>query len=347
MANTKSRTLLRPRVIETETTSATACGRCGASAPSCAACTTWRAIRRCAAGPPASRGWRASSSASRSRWPARPPSGTRTAMACRPFEPAVLLALKDKHLAGAGLSRPKIRTLRAISEACSNGLDLTRLDRASDEEVHAALTAVTGIGPWTADVYIMFCLGRADGWAPGDLALQIAAQHALELDERPGQGGDAGARRALAPLARRRRPPAVGLLRRPQGASAPPCRCEGVAATAQLDGPRLEPRGRAAGALVVLLHGYGANGDDLIALGDGWRQWLPDAAFVAPNAPQTIPGMDGGLAVVRADAARSQRILARRRGGAAGARPLSRCRAGALPPRRRTGSCWSASARAP
>ena len=68
-----------------------------------------------------------------------------------------------------------------------------------------------------------------------------------------------------------------------------------MAATRPLDGPRLEPRGRAASALVVLLHGYGANGDDLIALGDGWRQWLPDAAFVAPNAPQTIPGMYGGL----------------------------------------------------
>jgi DNA-3-methyladenine glycosylase II len=47
------------------------------------------------------------------------------------------------------------------------------------------LTAVTGIGPWTADVYILFCLGRADGWAPGDLALQVAAQRALELPERP------------------------------------------------------------------------------------------------------------------------------------------------------------------
>jgi phospholipase/carboxylesterase len=62
-----------------------------------------------------------------------------------------------------------------------------------------------------------------------------------------------------------------------------------------LDGPRLEPRGRAAGALVVLLHGYGANGDDLIALGEGWRRWLPDAAFVAPNAPEPIPGMYGAL----------------------------------------------------
>ena len=52
--------------------------------------------------------------------------------------------------------------------------------------MHAALTEVVGIGPWTADVYIMFCLGRADGWAPGDLALQIAAQQAMGSDERPG-----------------------------------------------------------------------------------------------------------------------------------------------------------------
>src|SRR5258706_11393771 len=62
-----------------------------------------------------------------------------------------------------------------------------------------------------------------------------------------------------------------------------------------LDGPRIVPRGGRPSALVVLLHGYGANGDDLIALGDGWRRSLPDAAFVAPNAPETIPGMHGGL----------------------------------------------------
>jgi len=65
--------------------------------------------------------------------------------------------------------------------------------------------------------------------------------------------------------------------------------------TTPLNGPRIEPRGGRASGLVVLLHGYGANGDDLIALGDGWRPSLPDAAFVAPNAPQSIPGMYGGL----------------------------------------------------
>jgi phospholipase/carboxylesterase len=63
----------------------------------------------------------------------------------------------------------------------------------------------------------------------------------------------------------------------------------------QLDGPRLAPRGGAADALVVVLHGYGANGDDLIALADGWRQRLPGAVFVAPNAPEAIPGMPGAL----------------------------------------------------
>jgi phospholipase/carboxylesterase len=61
-----------------------------------------------------------------------------------------------------------------------------------------------------------------------------------------------------------------------------------------LDGPRIEPRGTAS-ALVVLLHGYGANGEDLIALADGWRHRLPQAVFVAPNAPEPIPGMPGAL----------------------------------------------------
>jgi phospholipase/carboxylesterase len=62
-----------------------------------------------------------------------------------------------------------------------------------------------------------------------------------------------------------------------------------------LDGPRIEPRQGGVSSLIVLLHGYGANGEDLIALGDAWRPLMPNAAFVAPNAPHTIPGMGGGL----------------------------------------------------
>jgi phospholipase/carboxylesterase len=61
-----------------------------------------------------------------------------------------------------------------------------------------------------------------------------------------------------------------------------------------LSGPRIEPRG-APTALVVLLHGYGANGEDLIGLAEGWRRILPEAAFVAPNAPEEVPGMPGAL----------------------------------------------------
>jgi len=62
-----------------------------------------------------------------------------------------------------------------------------------------------------------------------------------------------------------------------------------------LEGPRRLPRSGRAKALVVLLHGYGANGDDLIALAQGWQDRLPEVAFAAPNAPQSIPGMPGAL----------------------------------------------------
>jgi DNA-3-methyladenine glycosylase II len=92
-----------------------------------------------------------------------------------------------------------IVVLVLLLAACSGGLDLATLDRASDEAVHAALTEVVGIGPWTADVYLMFCLGRADAWAAGDLALQLAAKEAFGLDERPDS-------QALLVLAERWRP---------------------------------------------------------------------------------------------------------------------------------------------
>lgn len=110
---------------------------------------------------------------------------SRTEALVAPFTHETLLGLSDAELAGAGLSRPKVRTLRAIAAACASGLDFEALHVASDEAVHAALTQVNGIGPWTADIYLMFCLGRADAWAPGDLALQIAAQQAFGLRARP------------------------------------------------------------------------------------------------------------------------------------------------------------------
>jgi len=103
----------------------------------------------------------------------------------RPVSAAKVLKAPDDVLRAAGLSGGKIRTLRAISTAVkSRQLDLDALEGAPDLVVHESLREVSGIGPWTADIYLMFCLGRADAFASGDLALQIAAAMAAEQGER-------------------------------------------------------------------------------------------------------------------------------------------------------------------
>ncbi len=105
----------------------------------------------------------------------------------QPFTAQELLAVPDRDLRAAGLSGVKIATLRGLAHALDDGtLDLDALTHAPDEIIHAKLTALKGIGPWTADIYILFCLARADAWSPGDLALQYAVRDALELDARPG-----------------------------------------------------------------------------------------------------------------------------------------------------------------
>lgn len=93
----------------------------------------------------------------------------------------------DEDLAGAGLSRPKIRTLRAVCEACHGGLDLARLAEAPAEEANARLCEIKGIGRWTSDIFLLFCAGHPDIFPSGDLALQVAVANALGLDERPSQ----------------------------------------------------------------------------------------------------------------------------------------------------------------
>jgi len=86
-----------------------------------------------------------------------------------------------------GLSAPKIRALKAIAKAVDDGsLDLEALADMPADDAHARLTQVHGIGPWTADIYLLFCLGHADAWPAGDLALQEAARLAFGLDARPG-----------------------------------------------------------------------------------------------------------------------------------------------------------------
>ena len=88
----------------------------------------------------------------------------------------------DEGLRGVGLSRQKIRYAKALAEA---GIDYAALRDAPTEEVIKCLVAVSGVGPWTAEIYAMFSLGRADVFAPGDLALQEAARVLYTLDERP------------------------------------------------------------------------------------------------------------------------------------------------------------------
>jgi DNA-3-methyladenine glycosylase II len=106
----------------------------------------------------------------------------------RPFSPESLLALPEAGLRRAGLSVAKIATLRRLASAIDAGsLDLDALTRAPEELIHAELTAIKGIGPWTADIYILFCLARADAWSPGDLALQVAVKDLLALEARPDQ----------------------------------------------------------------------------------------------------------------------------------------------------------------
>ena len=103
-----------------------------------------------------------------------------------PFTPVAFLAMPNRDLRRAGLSRVKIATLRSVAQALDEGaVDLDALTHAPEEVIHAELTALKGIGPWTADIYILFCLARADAWAPGDLALQYAVRDALRLDARP------------------------------------------------------------------------------------------------------------------------------------------------------------------
>ncbi len=110
---------------------------------------------------------------------------TRFATIAHPMSPEIVAALSDDHYRAAGLSRPKIKTLRAIATAALHDLDFDRIGSMDEDAARAALTQISGIGPWTADIYLMFCLGRADVFAPGDLALQEAARLALALDVRP------------------------------------------------------------------------------------------------------------------------------------------------------------------
>jgi DNA-3-methyladenine glycosylase II len=106
--------------------------------------------------------------------------------AVTPLNAENLLAASEDTLRGVGLSAPKIRGLCAVAEAvASKALDIDALAGMTAEQAHEKLVAVKGIGPWTADIFLLFCLGHPDAWPAGDLALQEAARLALNLKKRP------------------------------------------------------------------------------------------------------------------------------------------------------------------
>jgi DNA-3-methyladenine glycosylase II len=97
-----------------------------------------------------------------------------------------IIALAEPGLRSCGLSGQKARYALGVAEAILSGtLNLDALHKHDDDKVRSALIALKGIGPWTADIYLMFGMGRTDVWPVGDLVLQHSARAMLGLRSRP------------------------------------------------------------------------------------------------------------------------------------------------------------------
>jgi DNA-3-methyladenine glycosylase II len=103
-----------------------------------------------------------------------------------PFHHDTVRRARAYKLKRLGLSAPKIKSIREIGKAVARGrIDLNRVGNMDADAAHAALTALHGVGPWTADIYLLFCLGHADAFPAGDLAVQESARIAFGLRMRP------------------------------------------------------------------------------------------------------------------------------------------------------------------
>jgi DNA-3-methyladenine glycosylase II len=112
----------------------------------------------------------------------------RLAGLCQPLIPEKFLALDDAVLRSCGFSRQKTDYARRLAAAVASGeLDFQGLAAAADAAALAALVRLKGIGRWSAEIYLIFALGRPDIWPAGDLGLQLAAAECLGLDARPGE----------------------------------------------------------------------------------------------------------------------------------------------------------------
>jgi len=102
------------------------------------------------------------------------------------LEPRRYLGLAETEVRAVGFSAGKYRTVRAVAEAIVNEqFDLAALETLDARDAAARLTGIKGIGPWTAEIYLMFCVGHPDIFPSGDLALQKAVAHAFGLEARP------------------------------------------------------------------------------------------------------------------------------------------------------------------
>src|SRR5258707_5519215 len=124
----------------------------------------------------------------------------RISAAFDPFDPDALRRARADRLGRLGLSAAKIKTLKGLArELAAERLNIDVLANEDADAAHNTLTSLHGIGPWTADVYLLFCLGHGDAWPAGDLAVQEAVRIGLKLKERP-------AAKEMAPLAEPWRP---------------------------------------------------------------------------------------------------------------------------------------------
>jgi DNA-3-methyladenine glycosylase II len=106
--------------------------------------------------------------------------------AFEPFHHDTVRRARAGKLKRLGLSAPKIKSIREIGKAVAKGrIDLDAVGNMAADDAHAKLTALHGVGPWTADIYLLFCLGHADAFPAGDLAVQESARIALGLRKRP------------------------------------------------------------------------------------------------------------------------------------------------------------------
>src|SRR6266568_2473401 len=103
-----------------------------------------------------------------------------------PFDPETIRKARAERLGRLGLSAAKIKTLKNIArELAAERVNLEVLAEEDADAAHHTLTALHGIGPWTADVYLLFCLGHGDAWPAGDIAIQEAIKIGLGLQARP------------------------------------------------------------------------------------------------------------------------------------------------------------------